>query len=92
MPAGTNITHYFRAPGDMRGYDLLVVGTLPASSPLTYTAPCASIDGVMGFHADATAAVPAGPAYQIASGNQLTVHFDPAQASRAFTLMLAVRR
>jgi hypothetical protein len=92
MPAGTNLKSRFVALGDSDGnFEEILTGTLPASSPLTYTSALRSVEAVV-FAGDATAAPLTGNAYQVATGNAVTVHLDSAQFSRAFTLRLVGKR
>lgn len=91
MPAGTNLVSSISALGDLEGgFEEIVSGTLPASSPLTYTSKLASVRGVS-FMPDLGSAPLAAPAYQV-TGNAVTVHFDAASVSRAFTLRLVGKR
>jgi hypothetical protein len=92
MPAGTNVSNRFVALGDMDGgYDEIVLGTLPASSPLTYQSGLSSVRGVT-FGASSSGVAANAWAYSV-SGQVVTVHFDvTAFASLGFTLRLYGRR
>ena len=92
MPAALLTKSHIVALGDMDGgFEEIVTGVTPSSSPLTYTSRLSSVEGV-NFNADATAATLTGNAYQVATLTAITVHLDAGQFSRPFTMRLYGKR